>query len=94
MGAYVYVGTSGYGATTLSWRTAPRPEGPWSGVGDVYRPVESFMPDAFVYAGKAHPELDGGGALVATYVPSSFVDLPRSTDERFYYPHFVRIFPR
>jgi hypothetical protein len=57
---------------------------------------ESFSPQAFVYAGKAHPELDGQGGLVVTYVPSLFVDLP--SDEwvarRLYFPHFVRLYPR
>ena len=91
LGAYLLVESSGYGATTLSWRSAPRPEGPWSQPRDVYRPVESFADGAFVYAGKAHPMLEGGG-LVATYVPSAFGTLPVATDDRYYYPHFVRLY--
>lgn len=93
---WVFVGTSGYGPAALAWRTAPAPQGPWSDIGDVYRPPESHLPDGFVYAGKAHPELDGHGALVATYVPSSFGELPDETWRRLrlYFPHVVRLWPR
>ncbi len=78
-GRYLMVQSSGVGPTTLSIRSAPRPEGPWSNARDLLRPPESFDPDAFVYAGKAHPTLIGAD-LVATYVDS----------ER-YFPSFVRI---
>jgi hypothetical protein len=88
---YLFVASTGYGSTGLGWRAAPRPEGPWTEVRDVYRPVESYRDGAFVYAGKAHPELAGGG-LVATYVPSSFDDLPPALQDRYYWPHFVRLF--
>lgn len=92
---WLLVGTAGYGATTLSWRGAPAPWGPWSDVGDVFRPEESSRLGAFVYAGKAHPALWApGGALVATYVPSSFVDQPWQLEDRFYYPRFVRLVRR
>lgn len=87
---YVMVHTEGYGATTLAWRVADAPEGPWSDPGDLLRPPESFEPDAFVYAGKGHPEL-AGADLVATYVPSSFEDRPLADESRLYYPHFVRV---
>ncbi len=90
LGKYVMVHTEGYGATTLAWRVAESPQGPWSDPGDLLRPPESFEPDAFVYAGKGHPELDGAD-LVATYVPSSFEDRPLSDEARLYYPHFVRV---
>lgn len=88
---WVMVQTEGYGASTLAWRVADAPEGPFTDPGDLLRPPESFEPDAFVYAGKAHPELHGAD-LVATYVPSSFGDRPSYEDEkRLYYPHFVRV---
>lgn len=90
LGAWVYLAGSGFGSTTIAIRTAPRPEGPWTEPLDLLRPPESFWPDAFVYAAKAHPELRGAD-LIATYVPSSFADLPERYDETLYYPHFVRI---
>jgi len=85
---YVMVQTEGYGATTLALRTAPAPQGPWSDAESFFRPPESAVDDAFVYAGKAHPELTGA-SLVATYVPSIFGDI--SSDDDLYRPHFVRI---
>lgn len=88
---FVLVQSEGYGATTLAWRVADSPEGPWTDPGDLLRPPESFEPDAFVYAGKAHPELTGAD-LVSTYVPSSFAERNSYEDEqRLYYPHFVRV---
>ncbi len=85
---YVMVESEGYGATTLALRTAPAPEGPWSDVESFFRPPESLAEDAFVYAGKAHPEL-AGASLVATYVPTTFGPTP--ADDDLYRPHFVRI---
>lgn len=90
---YLFVATSGHGPAALAWRSAPAPEGPWTEVRDVYRPAEAHRDSAFTYAGKAHPMLLGGG-LVATYVPSSFDDLPPELEDRYYFPRFVRIYPR
>ena len=84
----VMVQSEGYGASTLALRTAPAPQGPWSDVVSFFRPPESLAEQAFVYAGKAHPELTGA-SLVATYVPSTFGATP--TDDDLYRPHFVRI---
>lgn len=82
--------TEGFGATTLAMRVAPEPEGPWSEPVSFYRPPESFEEGAFVYAGKAHPEIAGGG-LAVSYVPSRFEDDPRPSPADFYFPHFVRV---
>ncbi len=90
VGRYLMVYTEGYGSTTLALRAADRPEGPWTAPRDIIRPPESSEPDAFVYAGKAHPELSGA-QLVATYVPSSFEDVPVADEDRLYFPHFVRV---
>jgi len=90
MGLYVMVQSAGAGATTLAIRTAPRLEGPWSELRDVLRPPESYYTDAFVYAGKGHPELLGAD-LVATYVPSSFDTLPPSIGDAYYNPFFARL---
>jgi hypothetical protein len=91
LGRYLFVSSTGYGATGVGWRAAPRPEGPWTEVRDVYRPPESYGETAFVYAAKAHPEQAGGG-LVATYVPSSFDAIPPELSDRYYWPHFVRLY--
>jgi len=55
-----------------------------------YAVTESFYDDAFVYAGKGHPEL-AGADLVATYVPSSYDDLPPSIGDAYYHPFFARL---
>ncbi len=82
--------SEGFGATTLAMRTATDPQGPWSAPVSFYRPPESFDENAFVYAGKAHAEIAGGG-LAVSYVPSRFDDDPRPSPSDFYYPHFVRV---
>ena len=80
--------TTGFGATTLGVRWADAPEGPWSEVEEFLRPPESFLDKAFVYAGKAHPELTGAD-VVLTYVPSAFPE--DGIDEPlYYYPRFAR----
>lgn len=88
--AFVMVQSQGFGATTLALRTAPAPEGPWSEAVSFCRPPESFEEGAFVYAGKAHPEIAGGG-LAVSYVPSRFDDDPRPTPPEYYFPHFLRV---
>jgi hypothetical protein len=93
LGRYVYVETAGFGGTTLAVRTAERREGPFSEPRDVLRPPESFAPEPFVYAGKAHPELVGAD-LALTYVPSAFEDGPPDPDEVYYYPRFAKLYYR
>jgi hypothetical protein len=93
-GVWVHVSSRGFGATPIALRTAPALEGPWSDPLDVFTPPESAAPDAFVYAGKAHPELEGGGALVVTYADNSFTfselfDPARAAT--LYWPHVARL---
>jgi Domain of unknown function (DUF4185) len=90
LGMYLMVQSSGAGATTLAVRSAPEPWGPWSEPRDILRAPESFEKEAFVYAGKAHPELSGAD-LLATYVPSTNEGGPIDVEETLYYPRFVRI---
>ena len=90
LGKFVLTQTEGFGASTLAIRTAISPEGPWSEPRDIIRPSESFGPDPFVYAGKAHPELQGAD-WAATYVPSSFEGTPADVSESLYYPRFVKV---
>lgn len=87
---YLMFQSEGFGATTLAVRSAPAPEGPWSAPHSFIRPPESYEEGAFVYAGKAHPELAGADAVV-TYVPSRLEDDPRPSPDDYYYPHFVKV---
>jgi hypothetical protein len=94
LGHWLYVYSRGFGGTTLAMRTALAPEGPWSGTRDVFTPPESRGDDPFVYAGKAHPELDAGGDLAITYATNSFdfEDLFTPDGMRvLYWPRFVRV---
>lgn len=92
-GAWVHVASAGFGATTVAIRTAPALEGPWSDPLDVFTPAESSAPNAFVYAGKAHPMIAGGG-LVVTYADNSFTPADLFDPQRegtLYWPHFARL---
>lgn len=90
LGQYLFVASEGFGSTTIAVRSAPEPWGPWTEPRDVIRPPESFAPGAFVYAGKAHPEL-AGADLAVTYVPSSLEHSPPDPTESLYYPRFLRL---
>lgn len=72
--AFVHVASYGFGATTLGLRTATAITGPWSAPRTVYTPPESRQPNAFVYAGKAHPHwiTTPPGSLVLSYVANAF----------------------
>jgi hypothetical protein len=80
------VGLSG---AAIAIRTATAPEGPWSEPARVFEPEEATRSDAFAYAGKAHPHLDGAD-LVATYASIADADVTLS-DDALYRPRFVRL---
>jgi hypothetical protein len=80
----------GFGGTDLAVRRAPAPEGPWSEPQVVFRPQESDLEGVFVYAGKAHPQLEGGD-LVLTYATNAWDFARAVADESLYFPRFVRL---
>lgn len=86
---FIEVNTAGFGATTIVFRRAQHPEGTWSEPQKLYRPPESDAPDAFVYGGKAHPELSGAD-LIVTYAANGS-DERLATDMSIYFPRFVRV---
>ena len=92
---WIYLWSRGFGETTLAIRTAPAVTGPWSSYRDVLRPDESNVDNAFVYAGKAHPQLRGAdGAIPVTFADNSFTfaDLFDPTREpTLYWPHVARM---
>jgi hypothetical protein len=55
----------------------------------IYRPPESDAPDAFVYAGKSHPELKGAD-LILTYAANG-PDEKVAKDMNLYFPRFVKV---
>jgi len=87
---FVAIESRGFGATTLAKRTALHPEGPWSERVDIFRPHESDLENAFVYAGKAHPEISTADALTLTYVANSLHESTVLSDNTLYFPRFAR----
>ncbi len=71
-------------------RHAPDVTGPWSSRSPAYPIPEAARADAFVYAGKAHPELDADG-LVVTYASNGNKLAALYSDETLYYPRFARL---
>lgn len=86
---FIQVQTEGFGAADMAVRWANSLTGPWSVVQRFYRPSESGRADAFVYAGKSHPELTGAD-LVLTYVANSMNFGQLISDTNIYYPRFLR----
>lgn len=86
---FLEINSQGFGATNIVMRCALHLEGPWSAPQEIYRPPESNAPDAFVYAGKSHPELKGAD-LVITYAANES-DEKLATDMSIYFPRFVRV---
>jgi hypothetical protein len=77
--------------TALVYRTAKRPEGPWSKPQLLLRPPEADRGDAdrlVAYAGKAHPEQNGPGLVVSYVVHDLKALVP---DDSLYYPVFARV---
>lgn len=90
-GRWIHLRTLGFGASEIGASFAARPQGPWSSATRVYRPPESDRKDAFVYAGKGHPEL-AGADLVVTYATNTFAPFETLVeDTTLYYPRFVRL---
>lgn len=88
---FVYVRSDGFGASTLVASFAKELTGPWSRPKAFFVPPESSREDAFVYAGKGHPELEGAD-LVVTYVSNTLADFSVLVDDTsIYYPRFVRL---
>jgi hypothetical protein len=85
---YVEVQSLGFGASNISMRSSKEITGPWSPLQAIYLPPESREPDPFVYAGKAHPELEGAD-LVATYAANGS-EKRLAEDMSIYFPRFIR----
>jgi hypothetical protein len=86
---FLQVQTIGFGQAKLVVRQAEWITGPWSEPGVVYEPPENDIPEIMIYAGKAHPHLDGADIVLtyATNGPESLI----VADTCLYYPRFVRL---
>lgn len=94
-GAWLHVYSRGFGRTTIAVHTAPAATGPWSAPRDVFTPPESSALRPFVYAGKAHPEMDAGpGWLAVSYASNAFDFAALFTaagQHELYWPRFWRM---
>jgi len=88
-GVYLSFQSLGFGQAVLGMRAASAMTGPWGLRDTVYVPPETARSDILIYAGKAHPELQGADLIVtyATNLPFS----RQRTDTTIYYPRFVRL---
>ncbi len=86
---FLEINSEGFGATNIVLRRARSLEGPWSPPQAIYRPPESNAKDAFVYAGKSHPELEGAD-LIVTYAANG-PDEKVAKDMSLYFPRFVQV---
>lgn len=87
---YVQIQTVGFGAADLGFRTASRPEGPWSALRRFYKPDEKKIPGVLIYAAKPHVFMTGTGPAV-TYAtnhidPNYLLEFPA-----LYYPRVLQI---
>ena len=80
---------AGVAPASLTLRWADAPQGPFGEPRTALIPEEALRADAFVYAGKAHPQLTGAD-VVATYASNATVDVTLK-DDSLYYPRFARI---
>lgn len=80
----------GFGPADVALRTAPELTGPWSEPRVIYRPSEYYRKNIMIYAAKAHPQLKGAD-LVLTYATNTFDFSEHLSDNRIYYPRFVRL---
>ncbi len=88
---YLSIQTVGFPQAELVFRLAPAPTGAWSAPTIFYRPEEYDIQDVMIYAGKAHPELVGEGAdLILTYATNSLSQTNLMSDDRLYYPRFLK----
>jgi hypothetical protein len=87
---FLAVHTRGFGSADLTMRAARELTGSWTSPRMIYRPPEYHRPNIMIYAGKAHPQLDGAD-LVLTYATNTFSFPEHLTNELSYYPRFVRL---
>ncbi len=88
-GAWLAFQSLGFGPAVLGIAAAPALTGPWPRRDTVYVPSERSVTDILIYAGKAHPELQGAD-LVLTYATNLPFSRQRA-DTTVYYPRFVRL---
>jgi hypothetical protein len=78
-------------------RTSPSLTGPWTDGEVIYHIPElqkdssGYDPDTYCYAGKEHPEFEGSGELVFTYVCNTMKPQKLLKELNIYFPKVVRM---
>ena len=86
---YVQIQTYGFGAASIGYRLAEKPEGPWSQPVIFYQ-TKLKNPQEFVYSANAHPELSNDGILISYNINNGdFKELIKN--ENIYVPKFIRV---
>jgi len=86
---YVQIQTYGYGAASIGYRLAEKPEGPWSQPLIFYQ-TQLKSQKEFVYSANAHPEIINDGILVTYNINNGdFKELIQN--ENIYFPKFISI---
>lgn len=90
---YLHVASLGFGASVIAARDAAALTGPWSAPQVLMKPPESEGPQPFVYAGRAHPDIDADAdALTVSYVANSFQPdalLQPANERKLYWPRLA-----
>jgi hypothetical protein len=87
---YIQVQSFGFGEGEIGMRMADSLQGPWSEPYMFYTPEYSGIKKPFMYAAKAHPELQGYGIYI-TYNVNSFDFEELLENQSVYFPKFVII---
>jgi len=89
-GQFLAVQSVGFGKAHIAIRSAPSMTGQWSAPKTIFEPPENDRPNMIVYAGKAHPQLEGAD-LVLTYATNNAEFSEHFSVPDSYYPHFIRL---
>jgi hypothetical protein len=87
---YLQIQSHGFGAGSIGIRMADHLQGPWTDLHLFFTPDYRGFTKPFMYAAKAHPELNGGG-LAITYNVNSFDFGELLENQDIYFPKFLEI---
>jgi len=87
---WVQIQTSGFGGANIASRHSSKLTGVWSGLSPIHTPEEAPIPNILIYAGKAHPELEGADMII-TYATNTLDFAELILDENLYFPRFLRL---
>lgn len=87
---YIQIQTHGFGAASLGYRKAEKPQGPWSEPILFYQPKINHQ-NEFVYTANAHPEFTDQEGVLITYNINNSLFEKLLEDESIYFPKTVKL---